>query len=87
MIECVPPASVVVVRLAAPVASIVIVPRLVVPSMKVIDPAGIPAPAASEATVAMSVTLCPNVIRLFVETRLTVVAPTCTMLAADVLPT
>lgn len=57
--ECEPTASTEVLRVADPELSAP-VPSVVVPSLKVTVPVGVPAPGASAFTIAVNVTGCPN---------------------------
>ena len=56
------------------------------PFMNVTDPAGTLLPAADATTVAVNVTLWPNVLGFVEEATATVVPPTCSMLGGEVLP-
>src|ERR1700674_4484128 len=60
-------------NIAFPVLSTIRVPRLVVPSLKVIVPVGVPAPGGGTATVAVKVTLCPKTDGFGVLARVVVV--------------
>jgi hypothetical protein len=57
--ECVPRASVAVLKVAEPELSVP-VPSVVVPSLKVTVPVGVPPPGATAETVAVRVTDWPN---------------------------
>jgi hypothetical protein len=60
-------------NVAFPVLSTIRVPRLVVPSLKVTVPVGVPAPGGGTATVAVKATLCPKTDGLGVLTSVVVV--------------
>src|SRR5439155_18343149 len=60
VIECEPTASVLVTNVAWPELSRVPVPRVLVPSLKVTVPVGVPAPGLFAVTVAVKVTACPD---------------------------
>ena len=60
VIECDPTDNVEVVKVAMP-PDTAPVPRVVTPSKNVTVPDGLPAPGATTATVAVNVTLCPEI--------------------------
>jgi len=74
VIECAPTLRSVVLKVATPVALIVPVPSVVVPSRNVTVPVGVPEPGASAATVAVKVSDWPKEPGLALEVSEVVVA-------------
>lgn len=84
VIECVPTASVAVVKEACPRLLRVPVPRVVTPSKKVTVPVGVPDPGLTGATVALKVTVLPKDEGFRVElTEVVVLAALITWLTAE----
>lgn len=88
VMECEPTVSVEVVNVAFPVPSSVWLPSVVVPSLNVTLPVGVPLPGELAVTVAVNVTACPNTV--VPEDDVTrVVLPsgfTTSLMAGEVLP-
>ncbi len=73
MIECVPTARLLVLKVATPEESAMSEPIVVVLSRKFTVPVGVPAPGETAATVAVNATDVPDVLVLGLETRVVVV--------------